>query len=188
MVRTSRRDKPLSRDEIFSAALEIIDTEGLDALSMRALARTLSVEAMTLYHHVANKDAIYEGVVAAVLSGMMAPDPLPEDWMELIESMLVSLRVALAAHPNAIPIVIQHPPKTDTYVQAPVIALAKAGFDQSQVEVLFEGIMAFTFGNAILGTMAQAASDAPPAEFNEATFRNGIRFLLEGYAHELAAS
>jgi len=177
---TPRRDKPLSPDEIFAEALKIIDTSSLDALTMRSLAQALHVEAMTLYHHVANKDAIFDGVVARVLADMTAPDPIPEDWMELFEAMLVSLRVALANHPNAIPLVIQRPPKSDTYVQAPVIALARAGFTQSQVEELFEAIMSFTFGNAILGTMAPPGTPAPP--FNEEAFCKGIRFLLEGYA------
>jgi AcrR family transcriptional regulator len=184
---TTKRDKPLSPDEIFAAALVIIDAGGLDALSMRALARALRVEAMALYHHVESKDAIIDGVVALVLSEMSAPDPLPGDWMELLESMLVSLRVTLAAHPNVIPLVIQRPPRADTYVQAPVIALARAGFTDDQVEELFEGIMAFTFGNAILGTTALSAPGAPPPAFNEQSFRKGIRFLLGGYARELDA-
>ncbi len=187
MGRTSRRDKALTRDEIFSAALDIIDTSGIDALSMRALARVLLVEAMTLYHHVANKDAIYEGVVDAIMSEMEAPEPNPEDWMGLIEAMLVSLRVTLAAHPNAIPIVIQHPLKSDTYVQAPMAALTQAGFTPSQIQELFESIMALTFGDAILGSMTQAAPNAPAPQFNEGRFRKSIRYVLEGYAKELAA-
>ncbi len=189
MARTSaRRGTPLTREEIFSAALSIIDVQGLDALSMRALARALNVEAMTLYHHVANKDAILDGVVDSVLGGMVVPDPLPEDWMALIEEMLVGLRVALAAHPNAIPVVIERPPTTDVYVQAPVMALAQAGFSEAASAELFEGIMALTFGNAILGTMTRPAPGAPPPAFNEAWFRTSIRFLLEGYGRALRSS
>ncbi len=45
----SKRSAPLTKPEIFAVALAIVDTEGIDALSMRRLARDLGVEAMSLY-------------------------------------------------------------------------------------------------------------------------------------------
>jgi AcrR family transcriptional regulator len=54
---------PLSRDRIAEAALHIMDTEGLDAVSMRRVAREVGVEAMSLYHHVRDKDDLLNGVI-----------------------------------------------------------------------------------------------------------------------------
>ena len=58
---TTRR--PLTRDSILSAALELVDTEGLDALTMRALGARLGVEAMSIYHHLPSKQAVIDGIV-----------------------------------------------------------------------------------------------------------------------------
>lgn len=59
--------EPLSRERIVAAALELIDDEGLDALTMRALGQRLGVEAMALYYYFPNKAALLEAVAAAGL-------------------------------------------------------------------------------------------------------------------------
>ncbi|HZG92102.1 MAG TPA: TetR family transcriptional regulator, partial [Pseudonocardia sp.] len=57
---------PLSRDRVLRAAVDLADREGLEALTMRQLAQALGVEAMSLYHHVANKAAILDGAIEVV--------------------------------------------------------------------------------------------------------------------------
>jgi len=86
------RTTPLTRDEILTAALTLIDTSGPEAISMRKLTETLSVKAMTLHHRSPNKDAILDGVVARVFGEMRMPEPLPEGWMALTEEMFVAFR------------------------------------------------------------------------------------------------
>ena len=54
----SKQREKLSRDRIIDTALQIMDDEGLDAVSMRRVGRELGVEAMSLYHHVRDKDAL----------------------------------------------------------------------------------------------------------------------------------
>ena len=61
----ARRREPLTRARIFAAALEIIDADGLAALSMRRLGTSLGVEAMAIYHHVPNKDALLDGTFSS---------------------------------------------------------------------------------------------------------------------------
>jgi AcrR family transcriptional regulator len=78
MPRTQR--KPLSRDRVLQAAVDLADRDGIDALTMRNLAADLGVEAMSLYHHVANKEAILDGVVEVVVAEIngataQVPDP-----------------------------------------------------------------------------------------------------------------
>jgi AcrR family transcriptional regulator len=63
------RRKLLSREKVLSAALKMVDEGGIESLSMRNLAQTLKVEAMSLYNHVSNKEAILDGLVELVGSG-----------------------------------------------------------------------------------------------------------------------
>lgn len=66
-AKTQADRKPLSRERVLSAAIEIADRGGLEALTMRGLADHLGVEAMSLYYHLANKEAILDGVVDALM-------------------------------------------------------------------------------------------------------------------------
>jgi len=68
----ARPRTPLSRERVFAAAVEIADAEGIGALTMRALAEHLGVEAMSLYYHVANKAALLDGVAEVVVGEILA--------------------------------------------------------------------------------------------------------------------
>lgn len=62
---------PLSRRRVLRAAVRLADRDGLESLTMRRLAQEVGVEAMSLYHHVANKEAVLDGVVEVVLDEIM---------------------------------------------------------------------------------------------------------------------
>ena len=64
---------PLTKKQIVDAALRLADEEGVASLSMRKLAGRLGVKAMSLYHHVANKDEVLDGIVDAVFSEIALP-------------------------------------------------------------------------------------------------------------------
>ncbi|WP_243729191.1 TetR family transcriptional regulator [Nesterenkonia sphaerica] len=64
-IRRSRGS--LDRETVLRAAVELADAEGLRAITMRRVAQSLGVEAMSLYHHIPNKEALLEGLVEAVL-------------------------------------------------------------------------------------------------------------------------
>ncbi|HSJ46611.1 MAG TPA: TetR/AcrR family transcriptional regulator C-terminal domain-containing protein [Euzebyales bacterium] len=98
---------PLSRRRVLRAAVDVADRGGLDALTMRRLAQELGVEAMSLYHHVANKDAILDGVIDVVAGEILeAVDrvdaPAPEDdWQTAMRSRILAAREVLLRHPWA---------------------------------------------------------------------------------------
>src|SRR6056297_3581786 len=71
----------LSTDRVLETALRIADRDGLEALSMRTLAAELGVKAMSLYNHVANKDAIIDGIVDRVVAEIELP-PHSTEWKE----------------------------------------------------------------------------------------------------------
>jgi AcrR family transcriptional regulator len=94
------RREPLTRQRIIRAALRIMDEEGLEAVTMRAIGRDLGVEAMSLYNHVKDKEDILNGVCEQVLAEFRIPES--EDWAEAARLGAREYRRLLLAHPNVI--------------------------------------------------------------------------------------
>ncbi|MGB7448153.1 MAG: TetR/AcrR family transcriptional regulator [Ornithinimicrobium sp.] len=91
----------LSREAVLAAAVELADSDGLSALSMRSVARQLGVEAMSLYHHVANKEALLDGMVDTVFAEFHAPEP-GAAWRSELRERSLTARDALKRHPWAV--------------------------------------------------------------------------------------
>ena len=91
---------PLSRSRILHAAVAFADAHGIERLSMRALAGSLGVEAMSLYNHVTNKDDLLDGMVDLVMAEIEAP-AADVTWRDAMRRRAVSLRAAYARHPWA---------------------------------------------------------------------------------------
>ncbi|HSQ22031.1 MAG TPA: TetR family transcriptional regulator [Coriobacteriia bacterium] len=196
------REQPLTRDEILAAALVIVDDGGPDALSMRKLASALGVEAMTLYHHFTNKDAILDGVVECVFAGMHMPEPLPKEWMALAEEMFVAFRRVLVEHPATIALLARRPLNTEIsadFVEAPLAVLARSGLPPERVGQLYQSLVAYAFGHAFIGSdrptapaesslrtdtaryPTAMAAGAAVAQFDEATFRETLGHIMRGF-------
>jgi AcrR family transcriptional regulator len=92
----ARPRKPLSKERVLRAALALADAEGIEALSMRRLAKELGVEAMSLYNHVANKDEILDGLIDLVAGEFELPSEA--DWQTAMRRHLVSARDVLLRH------------------------------------------------------------------------------------------
>ncbi len=88
---------PLSRTRVVDEAMRLADEEGLAALSMRALAGRLGVEAMSLYHHVAGKEALLDAMVDAVFGELHLP-VVGADWRAELRARSVSGRQVLLRH------------------------------------------------------------------------------------------
>ncbi|WP_350280121.1 TetR/AcrR family transcriptional regulator C-terminal domain-containing protein [Kribbella sp. HUAS MG21] len=94
-------EERLSREAILTAALRIVDDEGIDALTMRRLAATLQVNPMSLYHHLPNKAAVLAGLAELVFANLELPDPgdtVP--WDEQLKTAARAYRDGLRQHPN----------------------------------------------------------------------------------------
>lgn len=98
---------PLSRGRVLRAAIGLADRDGIDALTMRRLAQELDVEAMSLYHHVANKQALLDGIAEVVLTEAHAaveaaelPAPT-EDWQAALRGRILAARSVMLRHPWA---------------------------------------------------------------------------------------
>lgn len=90
----------LSRDRVIEAAMRLADAGGLDALTMRRLGEELSVEAMSIYNHVANKEDLINGMADAVFGEIELPSH-SDDWKTAIRKRSISFREVLVRHPWA---------------------------------------------------------------------------------------
>ncbi len=121
---------PLTRDSVLRAAIALADTDGIDKLTMRALGRALGVEAMSLYNHVANKDAILDGITDAVFGDIVVP-PAGTPWQEAMRLRALSAHEALLAHPWATLLITSRfniGPGMTRYLDATLGRLLEGGF------------------------------------------------------------
>jgi AcrR family transcriptional regulator len=139
---------PLSRDRVLRAALLLADERGVEAVSMRKLGQVLGVEAMSLYKHVADKEAILDGIADLVMDEVEVPSP-DLDWKTAIRRSAISAHEALRRHPWA-GIVLEsrlNPgPARLHYLDAVVGALRGAGFDTPTVARAFMALDSHTYG------------------------------------------
>lgn len=95
-----QRRTPLTRERVLKDAMRLADEGGIEALSMRKLGQELGVEAMALYHHFANKEALLDGIVDLVHAEVKLP-MAGEDWRSAMLARASSIMSALQRHPWA---------------------------------------------------------------------------------------
>ncbi|MCC8930113.1 MULTISPECIES: TetR/AcrR family transcriptional regulator [Nocardiaceae] len=88
----------LNRETILDAAFELAEAEGVAALTMRKLGQALDVQAMSLYHHLANKDELIDEMVDRVFAEIDLPSMNAAEWKPAIRARSVSVRQALLRH------------------------------------------------------------------------------------------
>jgi AcrR family transcriptional regulator len=123
-----RTREPLTRELVFRTALTLADEGGIESLTMRKLGRALGVEAMSLYNHVANKDAILDGITDLVLNEFELPSAADE-WEAAIRKTAISAHEALRRHPWACSLIISRfRPARVQYIESLLGRLREAGF------------------------------------------------------------
>jgi AcrR family transcriptional regulator len=181
------RTKPLTRDELFARGLEIVDAEGLEALTMRRLASEVGVEAASLYHHVPNKEALLDGLVVLMRSEVRVPDPLPEDWRDLMAAIFTEYRRVLAAHPNLVSFAGRGV-ESDPEVSG-LVFLTQIGFSDNEAVELWQSMMAYVVGFSMFSS-ASAQSDvddlpeglaARMSEWHDETCTRALRMMIDAY-------
>lgn len=152
MASKPRRQKgrqPVSRDRALQVAVELADREGLEALTMRRLAEQLGVEAMSLYHHVKNKDEILDGMVDVVFGEIEVP--AGDDWKVAMRKRAHSAREALVRHPWAISLMESRPtpgPKNLAHHDAVLGCLRRGGFSVPLTAHAYAVLDSYVYGFA----------------------------------------
>jgi len=138
----------LNPDLIFERALAIIDAEGLEALSMRRLAADLGVEAASLYHHVADKRALLDGVIARARSEMRVTADPASGWKPFLEEVFLEYRRLLLAHPNLIELAGW---RLENGMEDGIAYLMSIGFGLDDAVELMQSLVALAVGFAVFG-------------------------------------
>ena len=150
-AKSSSTRTPLSRDRVLRAAVAVADAGGITGLTIRSLAQEVDVKPMSVYHHVANKDAILDGIVDIVFSEIELPSAEGE-WQAEIRKRASSAREVLARHPWAIGLLETRTspgPATLRHHDANIGVLRGAGFSVEMAAHAYALIDSFVYGFAL---------------------------------------
>lgn len=148
---------------------------------MRKLGSELGVEAMSLYNHIPNKNALLDGMVEVLLRKLELP-PADEDWETLLREAYCRFRRLAHVHPNVFPIFVVRPPDTMDgawLVEIFLETMLDAGFDDETALYAFRALTSFTVGyvmSEIRGFAMEPTGDRagalqlPPEDFPRITY------------------
>ncbi|MBT2365059.1 TetR/AcrR family transcriptional regulator C-terminal domain-containing protein [Streptomyces sp. ISL-10] len=142
---------PLSRERVIRTAVAVADEKGSAALTMRAIAEPLGVEAMSLYHHVAGREDVLDGMVDAVFGEIDLP-PRDADWKSAMRHRAASARAVLRRHPWAVALMDSRSrpgPATLRHHDAVIGALRAGGFSVPMAAHAFSVIDSYLYGFVI---------------------------------------
>ena len=169
----------LTRDRIVEAALRIMDDEGLEAVSMRRVAREVGVEAMSLYHHVRDKEDLLDGICAAVMRDFRFPDE-DRPWIEVARDGAREWRRVLRDHPNVIALwADRQRPMTELESLMPMEfalrVIQRAGIDEREGVLIFNVLGGYIMGVVMMEVGAMFSAGTTRAK---AADRNAVHSKL----------
>jgi AcrR family transcriptional regulator len=171
--------QPLTRDEIIGAALRIVDSEGLDALSMRRLGTELGVGATSVYWHVRNKDQLLALVTDRIIGEIVAESPRVEGWREQLTEIARTFRTVFARHRNVAAIMAEQMTvgaNTLTAVEEIVGILRSAGFEGPRLVLAYVTVFNWASAFVVFEARQGAPKGMTDAEM-QAAFADALRRL-----------
>ncbi len=147
--------EPVTLERLGEAALRIVDSEGLDALTVRRLAQELGVGTMTLYWYVQNKDEVLDLVADRIVADIRVP-AAGEDWKQAVRDVATGVRAAFLRHSNAVPVMLSRGslgPNGLALIDSGIAVFRAAGFDEAAAADAH-----FLVANYVLGSCAAQIS------------------------------
>lgn len=148
-TRAQGRHAGLTRQQVLHAAVQMVDREGAAALSMRKLARELDVKAMTLYHHVKNKQGLEDAIVQYVMDEALTGVDTDAPWRKVLEDYGRAFHRGLLAHPGAVPFFASRPavtPGSIVHLEEVLRVLRDAGFAPQDALLVIQTLAATVLG------------------------------------------
>jgi AcrR family transcriptional regulator len=159
-TRPPRKERStLTREQIVSEAVRLLDSEGIDALSMRKLAARLEAGATSIYWHVANRDELIDLIIDEVYGELQAPDPDDTpDWRPAVRQVAHDIRSSIVRHPWMVSVLdhlaaVHMGPNALRLSERLIGLLQRAGFELREAERALTTLTAYVTGIA----MAEAA-------------------------------
>lgn len=171
----------LSREVVLTAALALVDAEGLEALSMRRLGHELGRDPMGLYRYAKNRADLLDGITELVLDQLVIPTD-GADWQEQLRSTAHDFRDLALAHPNVVPLLVTRPLSTPLGLRPLgtlrpleniLTLLIGAGFTPADALHVYRAYYGYLYGH-ILNELQEFVVDA---EENEDLLRLGLHRL-----------
>ena len=156
----------LTRARIIEVALALADQGGVASLSMRALAKDLGVEAMSLYNHIRNKDDLLDAVVDTVVGRIDLPNA-DGNWQNELRGRALSMRRVFLAHPWAPPLIVGRinvGPNMLAFNEATLGCLHAAGFSYVQADQAMNALDSLIYGFHLL----ERSMPVEPEDYAEA--------------------
>lgn len=154
----------LTRERIVEAAISLIDDEGLQGFSVRALARRMNVYPAALYWHIGGAKAdLFAEISGTLMAGLMTAEDHPGDWKETIRLLFHRFRAKVHAHPRAAPLLGPHIRSNGApnapWVEATLQALTDAGFAGQGLVNAFNAVIGALEGYITIELAADGAHD-----------------------------
>lgn len=183
------------------AALATIDEDGLESLSLEAVASRLGIKAPSLYHHFADRAELLGSVARMILRSVTPPVAnAGDDWRDVLVELCAATRRAILEHPNAAPLLLQTLPR---YIVVPAYEhwiewVAEAGVRPEDWLVVMDGLDKLTYGSVLFEAagISRRLPPFPPADPEqyprlskalaenkqdpERLFRSVVRAFLDG--------
>lgn len=143
--------EPLSSERIVHAAVAVADRGGFSAISMRNVAKELGVEAMSIYHHLANKDALLDALADWIFAQMELPGE-DQSWRSAMTLRAASARKVLVKHSWSLTLINSRSnpgPALLRHHDAVIGCLLRGGFPMDLAAHAYSVIDAYVFGFAL---------------------------------------
>ncbi len=175
------RKPGLTRAWITEVALALADARGVESLSMRALAKELGVEAMSLYNHIRNKDDLLDAVVDTVVGRIDRPGT-GGDWQNALRGRAHSMRKVFLAHPWAPPLIVGRinvGPNMLALNEATLGCLNAAGFGYVEADHAMNALDSLIYGFHLL----ERSMPVQPEDYAEAALTHLPAIDADRYPH-----
>jgi len=179
---TVRARPPLSRERVVEAALKVMDDEGLEAVSMRRVAREVGVEAMSLYHHVANKADLMDGILDVVTAEIELPRP-GTPWKAALRGTAISAHQVYLRHAWAANLTLSAGTGAGRYryMEAILRCLREGGFSAELTHHAYHALESHIVGFTLwlVGISASVAAAGDELEDVVRSFETAFPYLYE---------
>jgi len=192
----------IDREEAIAKALELIDSDGIEAFSIRKLGSALGVNGASLYHHFKDKDEILRGVQRLIMrqAQVLPTTSRRATWQDYATRSVTRYRAALLAHPNAAPLMVPTLARTTGMAQRDFLVgrMLASGVPAEFCHPIIDSVETLAFGSALINPQqAPTAGRFPLRALNETPnlalavrsaprtadriFRLELRALLDGW-------
>jgi TetR/AcrR family tetracycline transcriptional repressor len=191
----------ISREDVITAAAQIISGGGYEEMSIRSLAAGLGVAPMSLYRHIRDKDDLLDEVVDRLLAQAWRPTAAEDDWQAWVTEAAANLRHFLVTQPAALHVYLTHPvvsPAAIERMNAMMDVLRRTGLDEATARSAYGALHTYTIGFAALEA---SRADWTPDErdgddlgrqlaayTSTAQFTEGLRYLAAGIGRHTISS